>query len=65
VSVLPTQAEAERRKRAHILDSEAEQMADINIAEGRKRSQVIAKLTREFLRTNLATLAVYGTKSVG
>jgi regulator of protease activity HflC (stomatin/prohibitin superfamily) len=36
------QAEAERRKRAHVLDSEAEQLSDINIAEGRKRAQVLA-----------------------
>ncbi|EKX41754.1 hypothetical protein GUITHDRAFT_141750 [Guillardia theta CCMP2712] len=36
------QAEAERRKRAHILDSEAEQFSEINIAEGRKRAQVLA-----------------------
>jgi hypothetical protein len=28
--------------RAHILDSEAERLADINIAEGRKQAQVLA-----------------------
>lgn len=36
------QAEAERRKRAAILDSEAEQLSEINIAEGRKKAQVLA-----------------------
>ncbi|KAK4528007.1 hypothetical protein GAYE_SCF47G5941 [Galdieria yellowstonensis] len=36
------QAEAERRKRAQILDSEGEQQSDINIAEGRKRATILS-----------------------
>eukprot|EP00871_Galdieria_phlegrea_P003006 jgi/Galph1/3706/GphlegSOOS_G2319.1 len=36
------QAEAERRKRAQILDSEGEQQSEINIAEGRKRSTILS-----------------------
>lgn len=36
------QAEAERRKRAQILDSEAEKQSDINVAEGHKRSVILA-----------------------
>lgn len=36
------QAEAERRKRAQILDSEGEQQAAVNLAEGHKRSTILA-----------------------
>jgi len=36
------QAEAERRKRADISQSEGERQAAVNIAEGRKRAQVLA-----------------------
>lgn len=48
------QAEAERRKRAHILDSEAEQLSDINIAMGRKQAQVLASEGRYTERVNAA-----------
>jgi regulator of protease activity HflC (stomatin/prohibitin superfamily) len=48
------QAEAERRKRAQILDSEAEQLSDINIAEGRKQAQVLASEGRYTERINEA-----------
>lgn len=48
------QAEAERRKRAHILDSEAEQLSDINIAEGRKQAQVLASEGQYAERVNAA-----------
>jgi len=40
-SVMDMQAEAERRKRAQILDSEGEQQADMNIAGGLKRSAIL------------------------
>lgn len=36
------QAEAERRKRAQILDSEGEQQAAVNLAEGHKRSTILS-----------------------
>lgn len=36
------QVEAERKKRAAILESEGIREADINVAEGKKRSQVLA-----------------------
>ncbi|KAL7200212.1 hypothetical protein ACSBR1_032182 [Camellia fascicularis] len=36
------QAEAERRKRAQVLESEGERQTDINIAEGRKNSVILA-----------------------
>jgi|YelNatPaOPRAMG01_1025707.scaffolds.fasta_scaffold27014_1 regulator of protease activity HflC (stomatin/prohibitin superfamily) len=35
------QAEAERRKRAQILDSEGEKESEINVAEGQKRSKIL------------------------
>jgi len=35
------QAEAERRKRAEILESEGQRQADINIAEGKKQSMIL------------------------
>jgi len=36
------QVEAERKKRAQILDSEGTREAQINVAEGAKRSQILA-----------------------
>lgn len=36
------QAEAERRKRAQILDSEGEQQSEINVADGHKRATILA-----------------------
>ena len=35
------QAEAERHKRAHILDSEGRQQSDVNIAMGQKQAQIL------------------------
>lgn len=40
-SVMDMQAEAERRKRAQILDSEAEQKAEMNIAAGLKSAAIL------------------------
>lgn len=40
-AAMDMQAEAERRKRAEILDSEGERQAYINVAEGRKRAAVL------------------------
>lgn len=36
------QVEAERRKRAAILESEGKREADINIAEGKRKSRILA-----------------------
>jgi len=36
------QVEAERKKRAKILDSEGVREADINVAEGKKQSRILA-----------------------
>lgn len=36
------QVEAERKKRAAILESEGVREAEINVAEGKKRAQVLA-----------------------
>lgn len=40
-SAMDMQAEAERRKRAEILDSEGERQSYINVAEGKKRARVL------------------------
>lgn len=40
-AAMDMQAEAERRKRAEVLQSEAERQSDINIAEGQKRSAIL------------------------
>ncbi|KAE9046812.1 Stomatin-like protein 2 [Phytophthora rubi] len=40
-AAMDMQAEAERRKRAEILDSEGERQAYINVAEGKKRAAVL------------------------
>lgn len=36
------QVEAERKKRAAILESEGQRAADINIAEGKRLAQILA-----------------------
>lgn len=36
------QVEAERKKRATILESEGVREADINVAEGKRRSRILA-----------------------
>ncbi len=43
------QVEAERKKRAAILESEGIREADINVAEGKKRSKILASGCRTFL----------------
>ena len=48
------QAEAERRKRALILDSQGEQEAEVNLATGRKSAQVLASEGLMQERINLA-----------
>lgn len=40
-SVMDMEADAERRKRAQILDSEGEREAEVNIADGLKRAQIL------------------------
>ena len=53
------QVEAERRKRAAILESEGIKTAEINVAEGKKQSRILASGTRiyqyDVLRRNLST----------
>lgn len=39
------QVEAERKKRAAILESEGQREAEINVAEGRKRARILASGT--------------------
>ena len=47
------QAEAERRKRALILDSQGEQQAEVNLAEGKKQAAVLASEATMQQRINL------------
>jgi len=49
------QVEAERKKRASILESEGTREADINVAEGRKRARILASEAEREERINLAT----------
>jgi len=49
------QAEAERRKRAQILDSEGEQQAAVNVAEGHKRSTILASEAEQQEAVNRAS----------
>jgi regulator of protease activity HflC (stomatin/prohibitin superfamily) len=58
------QAEAERRKRAAILDSEAEQLSEINIAEGRKKAQVLASEAALEERMNAAKGEAFAIQQV-
>jgi len=53
-TAMEMQAEAERRKRALILDSEGEQMAEVNLANGKKMSTVLASEAMMQERINLA-----------
>ena len=48
------QVEAERKKRAQILDSEGTREAEINVAEGQKRARVLASEALKFEITNRA-----------
>lgn len=48
------QVEAERKKRAAILESEGVRAADINVAEGRKRAIVLASEASKVEKVNLA-----------
>jgi regulator of protease activity HflC (stomatin/prohibitin superfamily) len=53
-AAMEMQAEAERRKRALILDSEGEQEAEINLAKGKKAAVVLASEASMQERINLA-----------
>ena len=53
-AAMELQAEAERRKRALILDSEGEQEAEVNLARGKKMSAVLASEAAMQERINLA-----------
>ncbi|KAK4535280.1 hypothetical protein CDCA_CDCA04G1305 [Cyanidium caldarium] len=49
------QAEAERRKRAQILDSEGEKESEINVAEGQKRATILNSEALKLEQINRAT----------
>jgi len=48
------QVEAERKKRARILDSEGSREADINVAEGKKRARILASEAEKQEKINYA-----------
>lgn len=48
------QVEAERKKRAAILESEGKRDAAINVAEGQKRAKILASEAEQQERVNLA-----------
>ena len=53
-AAMEMQAEAERRKRALILDSQGEQEAEVNLAQGKKAAAVLASEAAMQERINLA-----------
>lgn len=48
------QVEAERKKRAKVLESEGTRESEINVAEGQKRARVLASEALKFELTNRA-----------
>lgn len=54
------QVEAERKKRATILQSEGQREAEINVAEGQKRASVLAAEGKNSLKTTKKTHAQHG-----
>ncbi|XP_038991216.1 stomatin-like protein 2, mitochondrial [Hibiscus syriacus] len=53
-AAMEMQAEAERKRRAQVLESEGERQADINIAEGRKSSVILASEAARMDQVNRA-----------
>lgn len=62
------QVEAERKKRATVLESEGTREADINVAEGRKQAQILASEGQKAEQINEAAggflflLHIWGSK---
>ncbi|XP_022890426.1 stomatin-like protein 2, mitochondrial [Olea europaea var. sylvestris] len=53
-AAMEMQAEAERKKRAQVLESEGERQANINIADGRKNSVILASEAAKLDQVNRA-----------
>ncbi|KAH1075295.1 hypothetical protein J1N35_027623 [Gossypium stocksii] len=53
-AAMEMQAEAERKRRAQVLESEGERQADINIADGRKNSVILASEAARMDQVNRA-----------
>ncbi|KAH7840458.1 hypothetical protein Vadar_017232 [Vaccinium darrowii] len=53
-AAMEMQAEAERKKRAQVLDSEGERQANINIADGKKNSVILASEAAKMDQVNRA-----------
>lgn len=58
-SVGSAQVEAERRKRATVLESEGTREAAINVAEGRKQAQILASEGEKAERINKALGGIF------
>jgi len=55
------QVEAERRKRAAILESEGVREAEINIAEGKRKSRILASGKRQCSLQNVPSSYIHGS----
>lgn len=58
-SVGSAQVEAERRKRATVLESEGTRESAINVAEGRKQAQILASEGEKAERINKALGGIF------
>lgn len=56
------QVEAERKKRAYILESEGQREADINVAEGQKKAKILNSEAFKLEQINNAEGTMYATK---
>ena len=50
--------EAERKKRAAILESEGIKSAEINVAEGKKQSRILASGKQIYMRIKILKLSI-------
>ena len=58
------QVEAERRKRATILESEGVREAEINVAEGKKQARILASVAEKTEEINVATGKAEGLRII-
>lgn len=52
------QVEAERKKRAAILESEGTREAEINVAEGKRKSRILASGNFTYIQKKVGTLII-------
>jgi len=61
-AAMELEAEAERRKRQKILESEAQRLYETNVAEGKKRATILSSEAQMSEEMNIANGDVYATK---